>query len=166
MNGNIKLRNASIMDLEILEYWDTKQHVIDSDSNDDWEWEKELKRNPSWRLQLIAELNNKPIGFIQIINPALEESHYWGDVEDNLRAIDIWLGEEENLNKGYGTIMMKKAIDICFSEPEVKAILIDPLSSNIKAHRFYRRLGFKFLEERTFGEDDCFIYRLDKISLK
>jgi aminoglycoside 6'-N-acetyltransferase len=40
------------------------------------------------------------------------------------------------------------------------AVLIDPLASNTRAHRFYGRLGFRFVERRRFGQDDCFVYRL------
>ena len=81
---------------------------------------------------------------------------------DNLRAIDIWIGLETDLNKGYGTEMMRLAIDRCFSNPNVEAILIDPLKSNTKAHRFYERLGFCFQEERNFEGHQCFIYQLDR----
>ena len=159
--GNmIKLRPATIDDLELLEYWDTKQHVIDCDPSDEWDWETELNRDPVWREQLMAELNGKPIGFIQIIDPYKEETRYWGDVGQDKRAIDIWIGEETNLNKGYGTIMMNLAIDRCFSDPAVNAILIDPLKSNTKAHRFYERLGFEFVEERAFNDEACYVYEL------
>jgi aminoglycoside 6'-N-acetyltransferase len=159
---SIKLRPANIDDLSLLQHWDEQPHVWASDPNDDWGWETELEKNPDWREQLIAELDERPVGFIQIIDPFLEESHYWGDVPPNLRAIDIWIGEAADLGKGYGTIMMKLAIEKCFAPPEVAAIIIDPLASNTAAHRFYERLGFKFVEERSFGEDDCFVYRLDR----
>ena len=99
---------------------------------------------------------------MQIIAPFLEETHYWGaDVEPNLRAIDVWIGEASDLGKGYGTEMMKLAIEKCFAPPLVEAIIIDPLASNARAHRFYERLGFKFVEARSFDEDNCFVYRLD-----
>ncbi len=111
---------------------------------------------------MIAELNDDPIGFIQIIDPALEEEHYWGNVENNLRAIDIWIGEEKNLGKGYGTIMMQLALQRCFSDPLVTAILVDPIVSNTRAHRFYESFGFKCIERRYFGKDDCFVYRLER----
>ena len=42
------------------------------------------------------------------------------------------------------------------------AILIDPLASNTAAHRFYERLGFRYVERRQFGEDDCIVYRLER----
>lgn len=144
----------------MLTHWDTQQHVIDSDPNDHWQWAVEIPKQFPWREQLIAELNQIPIGFIQIIDPALEETHYWGNVPQNLRAIDIWIGEKQNLGKGYGTRMMQLAINRCFANKDVTAILIDPLASNTAAHRFYERLGFTFIEERRFGEDDTFVYRL------
>ena len=110
----IILRPATLNDLALLKYWDTKQHVIDSDPDDDWNWEKELNYTPDWREQLMAESDGRPIGFVQIIDPFYEETHYWGNVEKNKRAIDIWIGEETDLNKGYGTVMMQLAIERCF----------------------------------------------------
>ncbi|MGB3654260.1 MAG: GNAT family N-acetyltransferase [Rivularia sp. (in: cyanobacteria)] len=158
----INLRTATSDDLELLQYWDEQPHVISSDPNDDWGWKVELKRSPDWREQLIAQIGDRPIGFIQIIDPAREDSHYWGDVMANLRAIDIWIGEETDLGKGYGTKMMQLATERCFADPNVTAILIDPLASNTRAHRFYERLGFQFVERRWFGDDDCFVYRLNR----
>lgn len=158
----IKLRPAIPDDLSLLRHWDEQPHVIESDPNDDWGWESELYKTPDWREMLIAELDGRSIGFIQIIDPAREESHYWGDVPDNLRAVDIWIGEADCLGKGYGTEMMRLALARCFADPEVTAVLIDPLADNLRAHRFYERLGFRFAERRRFGLDDCFVYRLER----
>jgi aminoglycoside 6'-N-acetyltransferase len=158
----MNLRPATLDDLSLLQHWDEQPHVLASDPNDDWGWEVELGRNPDWREQLIAEVDGRPIGFVQIIDPAREDGHYWGDVPANLRAIDIWIGEDADLGKGYGTTMMRLALSRCFADPAVSAVLIDPLANNTRAHRFYERLGFRFVEPRRFGEDECFVYRLDR----
>ena len=158
----VTLRPATLGDLELLRHWDEQPHTVASDPDDDWGWETELARNPPWREQLIAEVDGRPVGFLQIIDPAEEDSHYWGDAPPNLRAIDIWIGEASDLNRGYGTAMMRLAIARCFAAPEVTAILIDPLASNTAAHRFYERLGFRFVDRRQFGGDDCFVYRLER----
>ncbi len=158
----MNLRPATLADLKLLQYWDEQPHVIASDPKDKWDWEVELQQNFDWIEQLIAEIDNRPIGFIQIIDPALEQSHYWGNVATNLRAIDIWIGEETNLGKGYGTQMMQLALERCFNNLLVTAVLVDPLASNTRAHRFYERLGFQFMEQRWFGDDDCFVYRLNR----
>lgn len=158
----IRLREATIADLALLNHWDEQPHNIQADPNDDWEWETELRRKPEWRQQLIAELDGRPIGFIQIIDPAKEETHYWGNVPENLRAIDIWIGEKEDLGKGYGTIMMQLALERCFADPAVTAVIIDPLESNVKARKFYEGIGFAFVENLQLGDDYCAIYRLTR----
>ena len=154
----IQLRNATIEDLSIIKHWDNQQHVIDSDPNDDWNWEYELLRTPDWREQLIAEIDGRPLGVVQIINPAQEDSHYWGDISEGFRAIDIWIGSANDLGKGYGTVIMQQSLARCFAEAEVKNVLIDPLSSNVRAIRFYERLGFEYLEDRQFGDSNCKVY--------
>jgi hypothetical protein len=105
----MNLRPATSADLDLLRHWDEQPHVIASDPNDDWHWEEELDRTPDWRKQLVAEIDGRPIGFIQIIDPAREESHYWGDIAENLRAIDIWIGEATDLGKGTAYQDMVKA---------------------------------------------------------
>jgi aminoglycoside 6'-N-acetyltransferase len=165
----ITLRTATVADAALLRHWDTQPHVmearnISSDDldDDDWDWDNEIPRRLVWRELLIAEQEHRAIGFIQIINPHLEETHYWGDCEPNLRAIDIWIGEESDLGKGYGTVMMRLALQRCFATPEVTAVLIDPLESNVRALLFYERLGFHFVEKRLFDEDACCVYRLER----
>lgn len=158
----VTLRKATIADRYVLELWDQQPHVMDSDPNDDWNWAYELARDPDWREQLIAEVDGRPVGFVQIIDPALEESHYWGDISEGYRAIDIWIGMEEDLGKGYGTQMMRLSLDLCFKDPAVGEVLIDPLASNTKAIRFYERIGFEFVEDRWFGKDDCKVYRYSR----
>lgn len=158
----IRLRDAGPDDLALLRRWDEAPHVVASDPNDDWAWETELQRRPDWREQLIAEAGGRPIGFVQIIDPAREDGHYWGDVPAGLRAIDIWIGEADALGRGLGGEMMRQAIERCFAAPDVDAILIDPLASNARALRFYERFGFRFVERRRFGADDCCVLRLGR----
>jgi len=148
--------------LPLLLYWDEQPHTVASDPNDDWNWAEELPRKPEWREQLVAELKGRPIGFVQIIDPVREETHYWGAVSHNLRTIDIWIGEATDLGKGYGTEIMRLALEKCFANPQVVAVLLDPLVSNVRAIRFYERLGFRFVEKRWFDEDFCAVYRLDR----
>jgi aminoglycoside 6'-N-acetyltransferase len=154
------LRAARASDVSLLERWDEEPEVLASDPNDDWNWQEELPRRPPWREWLIAEADGRPVGFVQIIDPAEEESHYWGDVGPGLRAVDLWIGEPAFRGRGLGTEVMRQALERCFAAAEVTAVLVDPLASNTRAHRFYERLGFEPLEYRRFGADDCLVYRL------
>jgi aminoglycoside 6'-N-acetyltransferase len=158
----LRLRPAGPADAALLRSWDEAPHVIASDPNDDWAWETELGRSPDWREQLITEVDGRAVGFVQIIDPRREESRYWGEVPAGLRAIDLWIGEAADLGKGYGSRMMALALERCFADPAVTAVLVDPLAGNVRAHRFYERLGFRFVARRRFGADECFVYRLDR----
>jgi aminoglycoside 6'-N-acetyltransferase len=173
---SIRLSNITLKDLDTLVAWDAKDHVrncVHNDGNivddDEWDWAYELSRTSlPWRHLLIAEtLNNNtatPIGMLQIVDPALEETHYWGvDCPPRLRALDIWIGEEAYLGQGYGTQMMELALrDYCFVHDNVEAVLIDPLVSNTAAHRFYQRIGFQPIGVRQFDNDVCLVHRLNR----
>jgi aminoglycoside 6'-N-acetyltransferase len=157
------LRSATAADLPLLRHWCEQSHVLACGvRNDEWQWEQELGRARDGREQLIAELDGRPIGFVQIIDPAREESRHWGDVPAGLRAVDIWLGDAADLGKGHGKRIMAIALARCFADPSVTAVLVDPLARNLRAHRFYQRLGFRFVERRRFDDDDCFVLRLDR----
>lgn len=160
----MRLRRATESDVPLLTYWDTKPHVIAATGDDDAEdWMDEIQGEVGIYDVFIAELEDeRAIGVVQIIDPHLEPSHYWGDVEPNLRAIDIWIGEESDLGHGLGTTMMNLALTHCFAPPEITAVIIDPLESNTRAITFYERLGFTSLGPRTFGQDRCLVHRLTR----
>ena len=167
---DVTLRAATPADAPLLAAWDREPHVIRCTSDDpavdfvrsEAEWSAELRSPTPYFEHLIAEVDAVPIGAMLIIDPALEPTHYWGDIQRDLRAIDIWIGPRQALGQGYGTAMMVEAIDRCFAEPGVQAIVIDPLASNVAAHRFYRRLGFVVTGAQDFGEDACLVHRLER----
>jgi len=156
------LRDANINDLSILKYWDKQPHIKAAIPGNNWQWELELSKKPSWREQLIVELESKPIGFIQIIDPSQEESHYWGEIGSQYRAIDIWIGDKNFLGKGYGQQMMKLAINRCFQQKNVTSILVDPLCKNHQARKFYEKIGFKFVNDRIFINNLCAVYEYQR----
>lgn len=158
--GAVSLRPATPADLETLRRWDRDPDVRGSLIDADWHWETELQRHPAWREWLIAEVAGRPIGFLQIVDPEHEESQYWGCMDAGHRAIDIWIGEPDARSHGYGARMMQLAIARCFADPSVHTLLIDPMASNTRAHRFYERLGFEYVAQRDFCGDRCTVYQL------
>lgn len=162
----MRLRPATPDDVPLLRKWDRQPHVAravgaDAGEERDWlgEWFPPLR---GWLELLIAEHDERPIGVVQIVDPAEDETHYWGRVPHGLRALDIWIGEASDLGRGYGAELMELVIQRCFADPEVAAILLDPLADNVRACRFYERLGFRAVERRCFGDDECVVYRLDR----
>ena len=169
-NASIVLRPITLADVPLLDFWNRQPHVIAATSDDpdateafgDTYWPDELARVAPDYQYFIAERGGRAIGAMQIIDPHTESTHYWGDIEPNLRALDIWIGAADDLGKGYGEQMMRQALKLCFNEPSVVAVVIDPLASNVQACRFYQRLGFVPEGERTFEDDDCLVHRLTR----
>ncbi len=169
-DGALTIRVATRADVPMLEQWDADPGVIACTTDDPEasqafagaEWAEEVAGNSDVTCYYIAELDGRPIGAMQVIDPAREPTQYWGDIEPDLRAIDIWIGDERDRNRGHGGAMMRAVIDRCFADPVVSAIVIDPLNSNTDAHRFYQRLGFNVVGRRLFGEDDCLVHRLER----
>lgn len=167
---DLVLRPATLADVPLLDLWDRDPHVIAATSDDpaaqkafgDTDWAEELALTAPDYIYLIAELDGRAIGAMQIIDPHTESTHYWGAIEPNLRAVDIWIGAPEDRGKGHGERMMRLALQLCFADPAVTAVVIDPLASNARAHAFYRRLGFTPEGRRMFGDDDCLVHRLTR----
>jgi aminoglycoside 6'-N-acetyltransferase len=171
MAMTVTLRPATLADVSHFARWDTQPHVIRAASDDpnadadfaDAVWTEETGSDDPASAYCVAELDDRPVGAMQVIDPALERTHYWGAAcPDNQRAMDIWISEPDCLGKGLGARIMTLAINQAIAAPNVEAILIDSLASNICAHRFCERLGFTFVEQRFFDEDDCFVCRLNR----
>jgi aminoglycoside 6'-N-acetyltransferase len=159
----VRLRPARADDAETLRRWDERPHVRESTGDDDLaDWDEELAGDPSWRDWWMAEEDGRPVGIVQIIDPAAEPTRYWGDIGEGHRAIDIWIGETDALGRGIGTVMMRFALARCFAAPDVHTVVIDPLERNVRARRFYERLGFEPVGPRRFGSDNCIVYRLTR----
>ena len=168
----LTLRAATHADIPTLQRWDRDPTVIASVSDDpnetvafgeenDWVENIDLYQRDVWEYW-IAELDGRPIGAMQLCDPHLEPTHYWGDIEPNLRALDIWIGEPDARGQGHGETMMRLGIVAAFEDPAVTAIVIDPLASNTRAHAFYQRLGFVPIERRMFGDDDTLVHKLTR----
>jgi aminoglycoside 6'-N-acetyltransferase len=168
--ARVTLRRATTEDARWLDVWDTDADVIACSTDDpnatvafaNTEWAEELAAQDEHSQYFIGELDGRPIGAMQICDPHLEASHYWGEIAPNLRAIDIWIGAREDRGKGHGAKMMQLALDKCFADPRVTGIVIDPLASNERAHKFYRSIGFKPIGRRNFGGDDCLVHELTR----
>lgn len=169
--ASLVLRRARLDDIPILQRWDRKPAVIRCTTDNPeasvafggHDWHEAIANQSAIDHHLIAELDGRPIGAMQIIDPHLEPTHYWGDIEPNLRALDIWIGDSDARGKGYGEQMMRQALAGCFADAQVTAIVIDPLVSNTRALAFYKRLGFVIVDRRLFhDEDDCYVMRLPR----
>lgn len=80
----------------------------------------------------VIYLNDKPIGYIQTsdlydysIKCPNPKGLFTNEVPGTF-CLDVFIGEEEYLNKGYGTETVKAFADKLFKDFKAKKILIDP----------------------------------------
>ncbi len=172
----VSLRPATPADIPHLTRWEREPHVREASGEDEPEdWAALLGGLPSDWDVLVIEANTGgealPIGVLQIIDPVTEPSGYWRPwfealgiepAAQTLRAIDIWIGEADMLSRGHGGAAMRQALGRCFAIPSVEAVLIDPLSRNDGAIRFYARQGFATQGRFRFGLDDCSVMRCSR----
>ncbi len=163
----VRLRRAVCADAALLAAWRAQSHVAEAVGNEPWwDWGEETARDVGWRELLIGEEveaeGERPVGFVQILDPARADGSDWGETATGRRAAEVWIGEVAELGQGVGTRMMRLAHARCFAAPEVSAVIVDPLERNQGARRFYERLGYRPLGRRTMQGDAVFLYELTR----
>lgn len=161
----VEIRPMGVDDIGLIHLWDDDEGVaagLGGRAGDWHDWPAELVRNVPWREFLIAQQDGRPVGFVQLMDAAEEESHYWGEVEPGTWAIDAWIGSPHDRGRGVGSQMMRQAVERCFHHHRATSILIDPLTTNRRAIAFYERLGFQAVGEHELDGDLCFVMRLDR----
>ncbi len=158
----VRLRPAVKADIPMLQAWDEEPHVIDSDPDDDWGWDQMIEGALPGLETFVSEVEGRPVGVVQVLDTQRDPSRYWGETGPGFRAIDIWIGPRDALGQGFGTAMMREALAMCFSEASVHTVLVDPLTTNTDAIRFYQRIGFSFLENRWFGDSHCAVHLITR----
>lgn len=85
---------------------------------------------------LIIKCNDKDIGLVQIYR-----------YDDITYEYDLFIGEEEYLDKGIGTIIVNKVNNIIHDKYKTKSIILRPFKRNIRAIKCYEKCGFKYISE-------------------
>lgn len=159
----VTLRRMCLDDVELLRRWDADPDVaaaIGGAGADWYDWSVELDRELDWRELLVVEHERRPIGFVQLLDAARDESGYWGDVEPGTWSLDIWIGSAADRGQGLGAAAMRCALVRLFEQHGADVVVIDPRVENRRAIAFYRRLGFETVGERVFDDDHCLVMRL------
>jgi RimJ/RimL family protein N-acetyltransferase len=114
--------------------------------------EKKLKE---W-LEKRLEDDLKPDGHFFSVRTLVEDKligffGLWMDLVNNEAWVGIGIGEREFWGKGYGTDMMKLAVQYAFIELNVHRVSLGLMDYNPRALRSYEKAGFR-LEGRTRGD--------------
>ena len=101
----------------------------------------------------IIRYNNQDIGLIQIYkynDTIIELNNY-----KNIYEYDLFIGEEEYLNKGIGVDIVNYASNLIFKKYNADLIILRPFKRNIRAIKCYLKCNYKkiyeYLDEDTRG---------------
>lgn len=115
--------------LDLLCIWFEKPHVLE------W-WNdhltpNEIKEKYGRRIgdsiicPYIVYLNDKPIGFIQYYWASKIGNGWWPDENEDTVGLDQFIGEEDYLNKGFGTLMINEFIQFLFKNSDGESLLME-----------------------------------------
>jgi aminoglycoside 6'-N-acetyltransferase len=95
----------------------------------------------------IVCINGEPIAFIQAWWPTKHPDYPWQHgMAPTTRGIDITIGDEAYLGKGYGPLIIKHFAAKLFAEGATR-LIIDPDKTNTRAVKAYLKAGFTPYDE-------------------
>lgn len=156
--SDIHFRRLHHADLPLLAGWLREPHVARwFHPADDWLSEMLEELGSQWLEHYIAYLGNEPLGFVQRYDSALAPSGPWSSQPPGTWGLDLFVGDTSNLGKGFGARMLDAFImQICWPDPRVERLLVDPEEGNLAAFATYRSVGFRP------SADDVEIWTLDR----
>lgn len=146
MSAKFTFKPLTISDLDLLCRWFEKPHVLEWWS--DRFTPEEIKEKYGKRIgdsvvcPYIAYLNNNSIGFIQYYWASKVGDGWWPNEDERTVGLDQFIGEEDYINKGFGTLMIKEFIQFLFQNPLIKKIITEVDPNNLRAKRCYEKAGF------------------------
>ncbi len=151
MSGTLKydFRPFTKKDLPLMAKWLAEPHVAKWWGDKDEELADLAKHIDSISVEpFIAEMNGKPIGYIQSYDPHMEDDHPYQDQPFGTLGIDLSIGDPLLIGKGHGPQLIKAFVAMLFEEG-CRRVIIDPDPSNIAAIRAYEKAGFSAFDTRV-----------------
>jgi len=98
----------------------------------------------------IVMLDGRPIGYAQSYIAMGSGGGWWeSETDPGVRGIDQFLAAPADLNRGFGTRMVKALVAQLFRDPSVTRIQTDPDPGNHRAIRCYEKAGFRAVRTIT-----------------
>ncbi len=157
-------------DLTLLCAWLDKPHVKawwnDGFTHDEIKEKYRRRIGDPIVVPFIVYLDEVPIGFIQYYHADKVGDGWWPDEVEGTVGIDQFIGEEDYLNRGYGSKMIAEFVKKLFATPGIKKIITDVDPKNQRAIRCYEKVGFKFVKELMTPDGLAYLMEQKKISRK
>ncbi len=148
---NFSFKPLQENDLDLLCQWLDKPHVKewwnDHLTHDEIKIKYRARIGDTVVVPFIVYFNDKAIGFIQYYHAARVGDGWWPNETEGTVGIDQFIGEEDCINRGYGTEMILAFLkQLLHSNPSIHKIIVDVDPDNKRALRCYEKVGFKFVE--------------------
>lgn len=152
---NFEFKKLAKEDLPLVHSWLTSPHVREfwhenatgTFSAFKKTFETKLATNKKWSPYIVI-LQGKPIGYIQ--------SYV---VDEKTCGINQFIGVEEFVDKGLGSMFVKEFTDELLLDKKVTRIITDPSVLNLRAQKAYEKAGFKKMSKKS---DDHEVVMMEK----
>jgi RimJ/RimL family protein N-acetyltransferase len=106
----------------------------------------------------------KPVGMVQSYRIDDYPTHKTMiDLDCRAAGIDIFIGEEDHVNRGLGSLIIRKFLnDIVFANYGVDCCITDPEPENEAAIKAYSKAGFKYVKTVRNHQDNLDAYVMSK----
>lgn len=145
-------KKIEITDIPLIISWLKKPHVkeywdADKEYSDEYLVNKYTNRILEDEIDMfIVSVNGINIAYIQSYYLDREDYDTY-KVNNVSRGIDLFIGDSNYINKGYGTKLLSQFIsNYVFSDSSCNVACIDPESANKRAVRTYEKIGFKHVQ--------------------
>ena len=116
----------------------------------------------------IIQANSKDIGLVQIYK--FENDIKINDLDSfqNIYEYDLFIGEEEYLNKGIGKKIVNEINDLIYKKYNADSIILRPFKRNKRAVNCYKKCNYEIFYEYestdTIGNKETIIVLLNKLN--
>lgn len=174
---NISFRklNDSKEDYEKLYHWCKKEFIYEWFeqrilSYDEIVNKYKLKLKNKKQDLYIIRLDNKDIGLVQIYKFENDSNLSNLDKYKNTYEYDLFIGEEDYLNKGIGKKIVDTINEIIYKKYKADSIILRPFKRNARAIKCYEKCNFKkvykYLGTDTLGKKENILVLLNKFDRK
>ena len=157
-------------DIPLWQQWIQKEHVksvwfIEGYETADYIYQK-VELN-GYDFPFIIYLNDQPIGYIVCCDlyayrtTCPQPKGLFTNENPGTYCMDLFIAEENYLNKGYGTEIVKAFVDYVVKHFNANKVLIDPAETNKRAIRCYEKAGFKFVRKEFDGLTECCVMEIN-----
>lgn len=153
--NQITFRKLLHSDLPLMHTWLNKPHVHEWYDNDKENTIEAITARYGPKIDgkkptncYLVLYEGKAFGYIQtyIVSDWPEFGNYVG-YDEHTASIDLFIGEQEFLGKGFGSVMIKTFLKtVVFANPTIRTCIIGPEPQNARAIRAYEKAGFKHVK--------------------